>query len=315
MRSQESRSRVRSRGWEKSMRFGEKLERLRQRKPLIHNITNYVTANDCANILLAMGALPIMADDVDEVEEITAGSDGLTINMGTLSGRRIPAMLAAGKKANALGHPVVLDPVGVGISALRRQTATDLLREVKFTAIRGNASEIRALARLYVSVRCLDQAEIPRSVLEEVLEETHSERGVDAGERKGTAEEMVHKTSALAQWFSKEMGAVIVVSGETDVVADAHRVCLVENGDAMMRSVTGMGCQLSALITAFLAANPEDAFAATAAAVVAMGICGEMGRERLRENEGSGSYRVRVMDAANLLDGETMEGLSKYRMP
>ena len=126
--------------------FKELLETVRMRKPLIHNITNYVTVNDCANVLLACGGSPIMADDAEEVEEITAICDGLNINIGTLSRQRIPSMFLAGKKANALGHPVVLDPVGAGACTLRTETALKLLDEVKFSAIRGNISEIKALA-------------------------------------------------------------------------------------------------------------------------------------------------------------------------
>ena len=124
----------------------EILENVRARAPLVHNITNYVTVNDCANILLASGASPIMADDEQEVQEITSICGGLNINIGTLNSRTIPSMFAAGKQANALGHPVVLDPVGVGASGLRTQTAQALLSKVKFTVIRGNSSEIKTLA-------------------------------------------------------------------------------------------------------------------------------------------------------------------------
>ena len=121
-------------------------ENLRSRSPLIHNITNYVTVNDCANMVLACGASPIMADDAAEVEEITAICGGLNINIGTLNSRTVTSMLLAGKKANQLGHPVVLDPVGAGASHLRTDTAFRLLREVQFTVIRGNISEIKTLA-------------------------------------------------------------------------------------------------------------------------------------------------------------------------
>ncbi|MBR5269181.1 MAG: hydroxyethylthiazole kinase, partial [Anaerotignum sp.] len=124
----------------------EMLENVRKTCPLIHNITNYVTVNDCANVLLACGGSPIMSDDVDEAEEISSICGGLNINIGTLNQRTIPAMHKAGRKANELGHPVVLDPVGAGASRLRTQTAKDLIDNVKFTVIRGNISEIKALA-------------------------------------------------------------------------------------------------------------------------------------------------------------------------
>ncbi|MBR2382173.1 MAG: hydroxyethylthiazole kinase, partial [Anaerotignum sp.] len=124
----------------------EMLENVRKTCPLIHNITNYVTVNDCANVLLACGGSPIMSDDVDEAEEITTICGGLNINIGTLNQRTIPTMHKAGRKANALGHPVVLDPVGAGASVLRTKTAKELIEDVQFTVIRGNISEIKALA-------------------------------------------------------------------------------------------------------------------------------------------------------------------------
>ena len=126
--------------------FEEIFENVRRNAPLIHNITNYVTVNDCANMLLACGASPIMADDPEDALEITDICNGLNINIGTLNRRTIPAMFAAGKRANELGHPVVLDPVGAGASTLRTETALGLLKEVKFTVIRGNVSEIKTLA-------------------------------------------------------------------------------------------------------------------------------------------------------------------------
>ena len=126
--------------------LGVCLDNVRKNAPLIHNITNYVTVNDVANVLLACGGSPIMSDDIQDVEDITAICGGLNINIGTLNQNTIPSMFAAGRKANALGHPVVLDPVGAGASALRTQTALKLLEEVKFTVIRGNISEIKALA-------------------------------------------------------------------------------------------------------------------------------------------------------------------------
>ena len=140
----------------------EMLENVRIKSPLIHNITNYVTVNDCANILLACGGNPIMADDIGEAEEITSVCDGLNVNIGTLNQRTIPAMLAAGKRANTLGHPVVLDPVGAGASKLRTETALTLLKEVKFSVIRGNMSEIKTLASGSGSTRGVDAGILDR---------------------------------------------------------------------------------------------------------------------------------------------------------
>ena len=148
--------------------FKEMLDRVREMHPLIHNITNYVTVNDCANILLACGGSPIMADDPEEVEEITSICSGLNLNIGTLNSRTIPSMLLAGKRSNELGHPVVLDPVGAGASALRTKTALELLEKIRFAVIRGNISEIRTLAAGNGTTRGVD-ADLADAVTEENL--------------------------------------------------------------------------------------------------------------------------------------------------
>ena len=149
--------------------FAELLQNVRTSHPLVHSITNRVTINDCANVLLACGASPIMADDPGEAADVTAGCNALTLNLGTLDQRRIPAMLAAGRRANELGHPVVLDPVGAGASPLRTETALRLLREGKPTAVRGNMSELRALARAGGGAHGVDADRADR-VTEETLD-------------------------------------------------------------------------------------------------------------------------------------------------
>ena len=150
--------------------FGQIFENVLRKSPLIHSITNYVTVNDCANMLLACGGSPIMADDPDDAVEITTICGGLNINIGTLNQRTIPAMLAAGKRANELGHPVFLDPVGAGASRLRTDTALQLLREVKFTVIRGNISEIKTLASGSGTTKGVD-ADVADKVTEENLDD------------------------------------------------------------------------------------------------------------------------------------------------
>ena len=194
----------------------ELLENVRNSHPLIHNITNYVTVNDCANILLACGGSPIMADDMEEVEEITSICGGLNINIGTLNQRTIPAMRKAGKKANELNHPVVLDPVGAGASRLRTDTAMDLLEHVKFAVIRGNMSEIRTLAS-----------------------GSGSTRGVDADIADAVTEENLPDAAAFAKEFSRKTGAVIAVTGAIDIVADQETACCIFNGHPMMSGITG----------------------------------------------------------------------------
>ena len=207
-------------------------ENLRSRSPLIHNITNYVTVNDCANMVLACGASPIMADDAAEVEEITAICGGLNINIGTLNSRTVTSMLLAGKKANQLGHPVVLDPVGAGASRLRTDTAFRLLREVQFTVIRGNISEIKTLAS-----------------------GAGTTKGVDADVADKVTEENLDSAVAFAKAFAARTGAVVAITGAIDIVADAQKAYCIRNGNAMMSSITGTGCQLSGLTAAFVTAQ------------------------------------------------------------
>ncbi len=266
--------------------FKEMLQNVRDRAPLIHNITNYVTVNDCANILLACGGSPIMADDVDEVEEITALCAGLNINIGTLNARTIPAMLAAGRKANALHHPVVLDPVGAGASQLRTQTALTLLKEIRFAVIRGNISEIKTLAL-----------------------GSGSTQGVDADMSDRVTEQNLDKAVEFAKAFAAKTGAVIAVTGAIDIVADDKKAFVIRNGHADMSRITGTGCQLSALTAAFVAANPGNALTAAAAAVCAMGLCGQIAHERLTPQDGNASYRNYIIDAVyNLTPLQLEEG-------
>ncbi len=267
----------------------EMLENVRKNCPLIHNITNYVTVNDCANILLACGGSPIMADDAEEAEEITSICGGLNINIGTLNQRTIPAMHLAGKKANELRHPVVLDPVGAGASALRTNTAKELIENIKFTVIRGNISEIKALAL-----------------------GTGGAKGVDADVADKVTKETLPQAVAFAKAFAKKTGAVIAITGAIDIVTDGEKAYCIYNGHPMMSSITGTGCQLSAMTAAYVTANPTTPLEAAAAAVSAMGICGEKAYARLTEQDGNSSYRNYIIDAIFHLTGEELQRCAKY---
>ena len=271
--------------------FEKLFENVRQKSPLIHNITNYVTVNDCANMLLACGASPIMADDSGEAEEITAICGGLNINIGTLNQHTIPAMFAAGKRANALGHPVVLDPVGAGASTLRTNTALDLLKDVKFTVIRDNISEIKTLTL-----------------------GSGTTRGVDADVSDKVTEENLNEAVSFARDFSRQTGAVIAVTGAIDIVTDGERSFCIRNGRPEMSAVTGTGCQLSALSAAFVTANPDHPLEAAAAAVCAMGLCGEIACRRMREPDGNSSYRNYIIDAMYRLTPAALEEGANYEM-
>ncbi|MFI3253860.1 MAG: hydroxyethylthiazole kinase [Eubacteriales bacterium] len=267
------------------------LDNMKKNSPLVHNITNYVTVNDCANMLLACGAAPIMADDEGEVEEITSISSGLNINIGTLNSRTIPSMFLAGKKANELGHPVILDPVGAGASKLRTETALKLLDEVKFSVIRGNISEIKTLAL-----------------------GSHTTKGVDADVGDKVNGENLLQTMKFAMELSKETGAIIAITGEMDLICEEKNCYIVKNGHPMMSAVSGTGCMLSAVICAFISANPDEIWKATATSVTAMGICGEIAQERLSVQEGNSSYRSNLIDAMYHLDGDTLEKRGKYEI-
>lgn len=271
--------------------LGECLEKVRACAPLIHNITNYVTANDCANILLACGGSPIMADDPEEVEEITAVCSGLNLNLGTLSRRTIPSMLLAGKKSNELGHPVVLDPVGAGASALRTKTALQLLEEVRFSVIRGNISEMKTLAQGNGNIN-----------------------GVDAAAADMVTATTLEQTVAFAKKFAKKTGAVISITGAIDIVADSRIAYCIYNGHRDMTKITGTGCQLSAMTAAYAAANPENILEAAAAAVCAMGICGEKAKERMTDLDGNSSYRNYIIDAVCHLNGDELERGARYEV-
>lgn len=265
------------------------LDNLRADGALVHNITNYVTVNDCANILLACGASPIMADAVEEVAEITALCSGLNINIGTLNSRTVEAMILAGKKANALGKPVLLDPVGVGASALRTDTANQLLATIKFRVIRGNISEIKTLAKGFGTTQ-----------------------GVDAGAEDAVTEATMADTVAFLKDFALKTGAVVVVTGARDIVTDGTKVYVVDNGHPMMAKVTGTGCMLSAMMTAFVCANEAEPLTAALAAVTAMGLAGELAYEKIHTlGLGNASYRHLIIDNICLMDGELLARKAK----
>ncbi len=271
--------------------LGKMLENVNKKHPLVHNITNYVTVNDCANILLACGGSPIMSDDKADVEDITTVCGGLNINIGTLNSSTIPAMFLAGKRANALSHPVLLDPVGAGASLLRTSTATELLEKVKFSVIRGNISEIKALAV-----------------------GSGSTKGVDADEADAVNDGNIDSVIDFARKFSSRTQAVIAITGAVDIVTDSSRTYIIRNGHPMMSKITGSGCMLSAMCTAYITANPDEILTATAAAVCAMGLCGEKAFAALLPGEGNSTYRNRLIDAVYNLDPEALERGARYEV-
>ncbi len=239
---------------------------LKEKRPLVHHITNYVTVNDCANITLAIGASPVMADDIEEVEEMVSFASALVLNIGTLNSRSIASMLGAGKKAKARAIPIVFDPVGVGATALRTATAKRIVEEVGPTVIRGNMSEIKLIAGLDANIKGVDS----------IADEFDGEK--------------------VACQLSQKLGCIIAITGKQDIIAQGERVCRIDNGHAILSQVTGTGCMASSLTACYCGAT-DDWFTGAAAGVMTMGLAGELAQQSLKPGEGIGTFRTRLFDA------------------
>ena len=254
---------------------GATLRTLRARRPLVHQITNYVVMNETANATLALGALPVMAHAAQEVEEMAANAGALVLNIGTLSEDWIEAMLLAGRAAKG---PIVLDPVGVGATRYRTETAKRLLAELDVTVVRGNAAEIATLAG--------HAAEI---------------RGVESISTAPTTAEVVRDAASA-------LGTIVAVTGPTDHVSDGERVVAVSNGHELMGTVSGTGCMSTAVTGAFLAAKPKEPLEAAAEALAAFGVAGE---DAARDAHGPGTFHAGLYDALYNLDPDTLDGRAK----
>jgi hydroxyethylthiazole kinase len=253
------------------------LSSIRQQRPLVHHITNMVVMNDTANITLAIGASPVMAHALEEVEEMVGLARVLLLNIGTLTPEQIEAMIRAGRRANELSIPIVLDPVGAGATNLRTQSALRLLRELRISAIRGNASEVGTLVG--------------------VAAET---RGVDFGSLSETRE-------VVASQAAREFACTVAITGAQDVISDGQRLAYVKNGHPLLAAITGSGCMATTLVAAFLAVE-SDAWLATTAGLVAMGLAGEMAAPGA---SGPGTFRSHLLDAVAALNEEAMAQYQK----
>lgn len=253
---------------------GATLRELRVRKPLVHQITNYVVMNETANATLALGALPVMAHAGEEVEEMVGLASALVLNIGTLSEHWIEAMLVAGRAASVRGIPVVLDPVGAGATAYRTETARRIVGEVDVTVLRGNQGEIATLAGIAAEVR-----------------------GVES---MATGLE----PPALARGAAHELGVVASVTGPIDHVSDGERILDVANGHPLLAAVTGTGCISSALTGCFLAVKPEEPLEAAAEALAALGVAAE---DAAAGAGGPGTFHARLYDALAALDPDTLD--------
>ena len=253
---------------------GGTLRELRERKPLVHQITNYVVMNETANATLALGALPVMAHAREEVEQMAGLASALVLNIGTLSEHWIEAMLLAGRAARARGIPVVLDPVGAGATAYRTEAARRILDAVEVTVLRGNAGEVATLVGAEAEVRGVESIA----------------SGIEPAE--------------LARAAARRLGVVASVTGPVDHVSDGETVLAIANGDALLAAVTGTGCMSSALTGCFLAAKPQEPLAAAAEALAAFGVAAE---DAAAGAAGPGTFHARLYDALAALDPETLD--------
>ena len=266
--------------------FEKIMDNVKIQKPLVHCITNSVTMNDCANAILAVHGSPIMADEIKEVEDITSICQALVINIGTLNERTVEAMINAGQKANALNHPVILDPVGAGASSFRSETTFRLLDKIQFSVIRGNISEIKT-----------------------VYQGIGTTKGVDADINDIVNEENLDETIDFARELSQRTGAIIAITGAIDIIADANHATIIRNGCSNMSRITGTGCMLSAILGAYVAVNQDSMFDTVSCAVALMGYSGELAQQKVQQQDaGTGSLRVYLIDALSTMTAEKLNG-------
>ena len=313
-------------------------EQTRKKAPLIHCITNYVTAGDVANLLLAAGASPVMTDHPAETASTASASDGLVLNLGTLKVGSVTAMIRAGRAANQKGIPIILDPVGIGVSVHRRHAALRILSRVSVSIVRGNSSEIRTLANLFgypvekeqhgvdaVPEQMPDitaSSNSMKAAKTTVSKSSITSRGVDSSNisRKfSSATRAITKRlrtdTHIARFLSKKLQAVIVCTGPCDLVVCGSQTARIHNGCPELAQITGSGCMMDGLLAAFAAAS-KSYFYPAVCAVTEIGLCGEKAAAQIRANgTGLGSFHTYFMDAVSLMTGEQLQGGQKIEIP
>ena len=277
-------------------KLDDTLKSIKEKNALTHCITNSVTINDCANAVLAIGGSPFMAEDAEELEEVVTIADVLVINIGKLSKDQIESMEISAKTANKTNTPIVLDPVGVGVTELRNRTTLNLIENYDITAIRGNISEIKAIANLVG-----------------VLDESNTAKGVDVNADDIITEENLKANGDLICTLAKKLDTVILASGPIDILSDGETTVVIDNGDDMMPLITGSGCMLSSIVGSCIGgSNPFDG---SLAAILAMNIAGEKARAKVDErDEGTGSFRAYLIDYLYKTDSETLINESNIRI-
>lgn len=264
------------------------LDELKNKNPLTHCITNFVTVNDCANAVLAIGASPIMSEDIEEVAEVVSIADALVINIGKLSHEQVEAMKVSSAQANKINTPVILDPVGVGISQLRNKVTLELIENYKLTAIRGNITEIKTIAKLTG-----------------IISESNTAKGVDVSESDIITKDNLNENTKIISKLAANLDTVILASGPIDILSDGETTIAIDNGDEMMPQITGSGCMLSSIVGSCIGAtNPLEG---TLLAALLMTIAGEKARAKVNnENAGTGSFRAYLIDYLYKLDSQTL---------
>ena len=272
------------------------IKNVKEKCPLTHCITNFVTVNDCANAVLAIGASPIMAEELDEVEEIVNISDALVINIGTLKHPQIEAMKISSAQANKTNIAITLDPVGVGVSKLRNNTTIDLINNYNISAIRGNITEIKTIAKLF-----------------NVTDETNTAKGVDVCNDDIITKDNLKANGKIIAKTAEKLNTVILASGPIDILSDGKTTIAIYGGDEMMPLITGSGCMLSSIVGSCIGAtNPFDG---TLLAILAMNKAGEKARAKVdEENLGTGSFRTLLIDALYKTDAEELSNESKIEI-
>jgi hydroxyethylthiazole kinase len=277
-------------------KIDENLKNIKAKNALTHCITNSVTINDCANAVLAIGGSPFMAEDAEELEEVVSIADVLVINIGKLSKDQIESMKISSKTANETNTPIVLDPVGVGVTELRNKTTMDLIENYDIAAIRGNISEIKAIAKL-----------------SGVLDESNTAKGVDVNADDIITEKNLKANGDLICELANKLNTVILASGPLDILSDGETTVVIDNGDEMMPLITGSGCMLSSIVGSCIGGtNPFDG---SLTAILAMNIAGEKARAKVdARDEGTGSFRAYLIDYLYKTDSETLVNESNIKI-
>lgn len=274
------------------------LENIKEKTPLTHCITNFVTVNDCANGILAIGGSPIMADDSEEVKEIVEISDALVINIGKLSKDQIAAIIDSCKYANETNTPIVLDPVGAGVSSLRNNITLEIVKNYKISVIRGNMSEIKAITTL-----------LKLPTLENY--DTNQVKGVDVNVNDIITKDNLKDNSKIVKELSSHLNTVVIASGPLDIISNGKNTLIIENGNDMMPKITGSGCMLSSIVGTCVSVN--DPFIGSILATLSMGIAGEEARKYVNKKDlGTGTFRAILIDYLYKINKDLLLNNSKF---